>query len=181
MFASAAPSPFLTIGAEEQQNQVSKSWKKDEIKNKRKNNFDKICINLTFSTIFLTNPPPKAALNYVCKKTEEPWFALMGVWQVVAKDSLKFYSGPPCPTVLYPTGGPPLKRPYSRFRRDPFRRRAACSRLLPLWTPHTVRLCSPSKLGLIDVCPAAKEKFHPFTPMIFCDCICDESSVLKIN
>jgi hypothetical protein len=40
----------------------------------------------------------------------------MGVWQGVAIDCLKFYPGPPCPPLLRPAGGPPLKRPYGRFR-----------------------------------------------------------------
>jgi hypothetical protein len=34
----------------------------------------------------------------------------MGVWQGVATDSLRFYPGPPCPTLLRPAGEPPLKR-----------------------------------------------------------------------
>jgi hypothetical protein len=34
---------------------------------------------------------------------------------------------PPCPTLLRSVGGPPLKQPYGR--------------LLPLWTPHAIRLC----------------------------------------
>jgi hypothetical protein len=40
----------------------------------------------------------------------------MGVWQGVAMDSLKFHPGPPCPTLLRPAGGPPLKRPHVCFR-----------------------------------------------------------------
>jgi hypothetical protein len=43
----------------------------------------------------------------------------MGVWQGVAMDSLKFRSGPPCPILLRPTGGPPLKWPYGRFKGGP--------------------------------------------------------------
>jgi hypothetical protein len=35
----------------------------------------------------------------------------MGLWQGVTMDSLKFHPGPPCPTLLRPAGGPPLKRP----------------------------------------------------------------------
>jgi hypothetical protein len=34
-------------------------------------------------------------------------------------DSLKFHLGPPCPTLLCPAGGPPLKWPYGRFRDGP--------------------------------------------------------------
>jgi hypothetical protein len=40
---------------------------------------------------------------------------LMGVWQGVAMDSLKFHMGLPCPTLLRPVGKPTLKQPYSRF------------------------------------------------------------------
>jgi hypothetical protein len=36
--------------------------------------------------------------------------------------SLKFHPGPPCPTLLRPAGGPPLKRPYGRFWGGPPRR-----------------------------------------------------------
>jgi hypothetical protein len=43
----------------------------------------------------------------------------MGVWQGVAMDSLKFHSGPLCPTLLCPAVGPPHKRPYSRFKGGP--------------------------------------------------------------
>jgi hypothetical protein len=53
---------------------------------------------------------------------------------------LKFYRGPPCPTFLHPASKPPLKRPYGRFSGGPPTERAACSRLLPFWTPHAVRL-----------------------------------------
>jgi hypothetical protein len=31
-------------------------------------------------------------------------------------DSLKYHPGPPCPTLLRPTGEPSLKWPYGRFR-----------------------------------------------------------------
>jgi hypothetical protein len=41
----------------------------------------------------------------------------MSVWQGVAKDSLKFHPSPPCPTLLHPAGGPPLKLgPCGLFR-----------------------------------------------------------------
>jgi hypothetical protein len=50
----------------------------------------------------------------------------MGVWQGVAMDSLKLYLGPSCHTLLCL-----------------FAERAACSHLLPLWTPHAARLCLP--------------------------------------
>jgi hypothetical protein len=35
----------------------------------------------------------------------------IGVWQGVTMDSSKFQPGAPCPTLLCPAGGPPLKRP----------------------------------------------------------------------
>jgi hypothetical protein len=60
----------------------------------------------------------------------------IGVRQGVAMDSLNLHPGPPCPTLLCPAGGPPLKRLYAQFS----------NRLLSLWTPHIVRLwweCSP--------------------------------------
>jgi hypothetical protein len=55
-------------------------------------------------------------------------------------DSLKYHSDPLCSTLLRPAGGPPLKRPYDRFRGDFPTGWAACSRLLPLRTSHAVRL-----------------------------------------
>jgi hypothetical protein len=55
---------------------------------------------------------------------------LVGVWQGVAMDSLKFHPGLPCPTPPCPAGGPPLKRPGV----------ATCGHLLSLWTPHAERL-----------------------------------------
>jgi hypothetical protein len=61
-------------------------------------------------------------------KTETP----MGVWGY----GKGFYPGPPCPILLRPVGGPPLKQPYSRFRDGLPALRAAWGRLLPLWTPH---------------------------------------------
>jgi hypothetical protein len=43
-------------------------------------------------------------------------FLIMGVWQGVALDSLKFHPSLPCHTQQRPAGGPPLKRPYVCFR-----------------------------------------------------------------
>jgi hypothetical protein len=43
----------------------------------------------------------------------------MAVWQGVPMDSLKYHQGPPCSTLLRPTGKPPPKRPYARFRGGP--------------------------------------------------------------
>jgi hypothetical protein len=40
----------------------------------------------------------------------------MGVWQGVAMHTLKFHPGPPCPTLLRPMGGLPLKQAYGCFR-----------------------------------------------------------------
>jgi hypothetical protein len=39
----------------------------------------------------------------------------MGVWEGVAMDSLKFYTGLLYPTLLRPAGEPRLKQPHSRF------------------------------------------------------------------
>jgi hypothetical protein len=72
-----------------------------------------------------------------------------GVWQGVAMDSLKFHPGPPCPTHLRPAGGPPLKRPYIRFRGGPPALRVVCSRLLPFWTPHAVRPWCPHEFHFV--------------------------------
>jgi hypothetical protein len=41
----------------------------------------------------------------------------MGVRQGVAMDSLKYPSGLPCPTLLCPAGGTPLKRPFQGVAR----------------------------------------------------------------
>jgi hypothetical protein len=49
--------------------------------------------------------------------------------------------GPPCPALLRPAGGPPLKGPYGRYRGGLPCLQAACIRLLPLWAPHAIRLC----------------------------------------
>jgi hypothetical protein len=65
----------------------------------------------------------------------------MGIWQSVAMDSLRFHLGSPCPTLLRPAGGPPMKRPHGCFRGDPPIRWAACGHLLPLWIPLAIRLC----------------------------------------
>jgi hypothetical protein len=65
----------------------------------------------------------------------------MSVRQGVAMDSLKFYPGPPRPTLPRFMGGPPLKQPSDHFRGGPPAGWADCGRLLSLWTPHAVRLC----------------------------------------
>jgi hypothetical protein len=61
------------------------------------------------------------------------------VWQGVSTDSLKFYLGPPCPSLLRPVGGPHPKRPYGRFWGGPLTGQAAYGRLLPPWIPRAVR------------------------------------------
>jgi hypothetical protein len=70
--------------------------------------------------------------------------SLMGVWQQVAMHSLKYHQGPTCPTLLCPVGGPPLKRPYGRYRGGPPAGHAAV--FYPLYTP-TRRLCHHSVLS----------------------------------
>jgi hypothetical protein len=44
----------------------------------------------------------------------------MGIWQGVARDSLKYHLGPPCPTFLYPVGRTPLKQPYGITALQPY-------------------------------------------------------------
>jgi hypothetical protein len=76
------------------------------------------------------------------KSLQISFVCLMGVWQRVAMDSLKFHLALPCPTLLRPAGGPPLKQPYGRVRGGPPTGGSACGYLLPLWnwTPHAVLL-----------------------------------------
>jgi hypothetical protein len=37
----------------------------------------------------------------------------MGMWEGLAMESLEFYPGLLCPTLLHPAGGPPFKQPHS--------------------------------------------------------------------
>jgi hypothetical protein len=53
---------------------------------------------------------------------------------------LKYHPDPACLTLLHPAVRPPLKRPYGRFKDGLPAGQAACSRLLPLRTPHAVHL-----------------------------------------
>jgi hypothetical protein len=69
---------------------------------------------------------------------------VMGVWQGVGMDSLKFHSDLPCPTLLRPAGRQPLKRLYSHFRGGLPTGWEACSHLLPIWTPAALYLCFQS-------------------------------------
>jgi hypothetical protein len=79
----------------------------------------------------------------------------------VAKESLTFHVGPPCPTLLRPVGGPSLKRPYGRVTGSPPAGHAACACLLPLWTPHAVRLSRVFSLrGLGASCLQSRAKIH---------------------
>jgi hypothetical protein len=81
----------------------------------------------------------------------------MGVWQGVVMDSLKLGPGLPCPTFLYHAGGSLLKRPYGRFRGSPPAGWPACALLVPLWTPHVVRLPSwKQKCSYLNCCFLAK-------------------------
>jgi hypothetical protein len=73
----------------------------------------------------------------------------MDAWEGMAMDSIKFHPDPTCPTLLRPAGGPPLKRPYDHFRGGLPAGRVACGHLLPLWTPHAVRLCFHFPLVLL--------------------------------
>jgi hypothetical protein len=67
----------------------------------------------------------------------------------MARGFLEYRYGPPCPALLRPAGGPPLKRPNSCFRGGPPAEQAACGRLLSLWTPHAVRLCYQPRGGTV--------------------------------
>jgi hypothetical protein len=64
---------------------------------------------------------------------------LRPVRQGVSTDSLKFHPGPPCPTLLRPVGGPPLKQFSDCLGGGPPTGQAACGLLLPPWIPHAVR------------------------------------------
>jgi hypothetical protein len=55
---------------------------------------------------------------------------------------------PAMPNPSTPCGRAAYERPYGRFNGGPPARRATCGRLLPLWTPHAVRLCCHRKLAL---------------------------------
>jgi hypothetical protein len=95
----------------------------------------------------------------------------MGVWQWVAMNALP-YPSTPCPSLLCPAGRLPLKQPYSRFRGGPLAGRATCSRLLPYWTPHAVRLwsCLPTVLTISP--PFASQvhlRFHRDERPFMCD------------
>jgi hypothetical protein len=60
----------------------------------------------------------------------------MGIWKWVEMDSPMFHPGLPCLTLLRPAGGPPLKRPYGRFRDGlPAERAAPAGGLRPSSTP----------------------------------------------
>jgi hypothetical protein len=82
------------------------------------------------------SPQSPRNLTTLPTSSTDPSPVLIGVWQAVALDSLKLHPGP---TLLRPVGGPPTSRG------GPPTGQAACSRLLPPWTPYAVRLCpSPS-------------------------------------
>jgi hypothetical protein len=51
-------------------------------------------------------------LKTIMESDVEIIMQIMGVWQAVAMDSLKFHSGLPCPTLQHPACGSPLKRPF---------------------------------------------------------------------
>jgi hypothetical protein len=65
-------------------------------------------------------------------------------------DSLKLHLGLPCPTLLRPAGGPPLKWPYGYFRGGPFAEQAThqnkdqdgCPVIPPLTGQHDEFHCS---------------------------------------
>jgi hypothetical protein len=57
-------------------------------------------------------------------------------------DSLKFHQGLPCPTLLRPTGGSPLRRPFGRFRHGSPAGHSACG-LWPSFTPSATPRRAP--------------------------------------
>jgi hypothetical protein len=71
----------------------------------------------------------------------------MSVWQGVAKDSLKYHSGPPCPILLRPAGMPPPKRLVLGWPAH----RAGSLRpsFTPLVTPHCTFLWSRAQKAII--------------------------------
>jgi hypothetical protein len=73
----------------------------------------------------------------------------MGVWQGMVMDSLKLHPGPPCPTLLRPAGGSPMKQPYGHFMGGLPAGWPACG--CPL--PHVVRLsfCPTTNLYFCSV------------------------------
>jgi hypothetical protein len=94
-------------------------------------NFQTDCIFFKFHSQGASQQQFKSGAFFV-QRVVRPW---------VAMDSLKFHLGSPCPTILRPAGGPPLKRPCGCFRGGlPTGPPAACSRLLPFWTSHALRL-----------------------------------------
>jgi hypothetical protein len=85
------------------------------------------CLMRTSQSISSLGPRPKSYYELTILLRS------MDVWEGVAMDSLKFHTGPPCLNLLHPVGGTPLKRPYGCFW-------GVWGRLLPRWTPHSVRL-----------------------------------------
>jgi hypothetical protein len=63
--------------------------------------------------------------------TNEFLITIMGVWQGVVMDSLKYHLGPPCPSLLRAAGWPPLKQGGSAYRAGNMR-----SSSTPLGTPR---------------------------------------------
>jgi hypothetical protein len=92
------------------------------------------------------------------EKSEEPEMTI-GIWQGVAMDSLKFYPVPPCPALLCPVGGPPLKRPYGRFRVGPSLVGPPAAVLHPLDTRRRPPMEMAKRLMLLN--PAAAFSFGP--------------------
>jgi hypothetical protein len=68
-----------------------------------------------------------------------PLFPPMDVWQGVAMDFLMYHLGPPCPTLLRLTGGPPRFQGWPAHRAGGLR----LSSTLFDTPPHAVRLYFP--------------------------------------
>jgi hypothetical protein len=63
----------------------------------------------------------------------------MGAWEGVITNSQKYHSSPPCPNILRPVGGQPLKQPFQ-------------GGLHPSFTLLDTPRLTPMFLTLVDVC-----------------------------
>jgi hypothetical protein len=92
----------------------------------------------------------------------------------MAMDSLKFHPAPPW--LLRPSGRTSLKRYHGCFKDGTPAGRAACGRLLPLWTPHAVCLCMTLFRLLYHSCCHIT-----WTPLSFCSRLVTCSPALSLS